>query len=77
METPYSARIILDGDMELKLLEIFYCANEDAVERIYDRNVHKRKVVGEVKVSVGEVHGPKVRDESVNLPKRCSCTVIC
>ena len=31
----------------------------------------------ELKVSVGEVHRPKVRGASLNAPKRCSCTVIC
>ena len=29
------------------------------------------------KVSVGEVHKPKVRCTSANSPTRCSCTVIC
>ena len=47
MGTPSSERIILDVDLELKVLEIVYCANGDAVEGLADRNVHRRKVVGE------------------------------
>ena len=47
MGTPCSERIILDVDLALKALEIVYHANETEVEGISDRNVHKRKVVGE------------------------------
>ena len=46
--TPYSARIIQDADLALKVLEIVYRANGDAVERQADRNGHRRTVVGEV-----------------------------
>ena len=77
MGTPSSARIIQDVDLALKALEIFYRSNGAAVEGLADRNGHRRKVVGEGKVSVGEVHGPKVRDASANSPKICSCTVTC
>ena len=49
MGTPSSERIILDVDLELKVLEIVYCANCDAVEGLADRNGHRRKVVGEGK----------------------------
>ena len=51
--------------------------NGDAVEVLADRKRHKRKVEGEVKVSIGEVHGTKVRGVSANSPKICSYTVIC
>ena len=77
MGTPSSARIIQDFDLALKALENFYRANGDAVEGLDERNGHRQKVVGEGKVSVGEVHGSKVRGSSVNSPKRCSSTVIC
>ena len=72
MGTPSSARIIEDVDLALKALEIVYLANGASVEVLADRNVHRRKVVGEGKVSVWEVHRPKVRVASVNAPKRCS-----
>ena len=77
MGTSSSARIIQDVDLALKALEIVYRENWAAVEGLDDRNGHRQKLVGEGKVSVGEVHGPKVRGASVNSPKRCSCTVIC
>ena len=54
-----------------------YHANEAAVEGLADSNRHRRKVVGQGKMSVGEVHGPKVRGVSANSPKICSFTVIC
>ena len=76
MGTPSSARIFQDADMPLKVLEIVYGANVAAAEGLADRNEHIRKVVGEGKVSVGEVHGPKVRGARLNSPKQCSCTVI-
>ena len=47
MGTPSSARIIQDVDLALKALEIVYCENGAAVEGMSDRNVHRRKVVGE------------------------------
>ena len=47
MGTPYSARIIQDVDLTLKVLENFYCANGAEVEGLDDRNGHRRKVVGE------------------------------
>ena len=47
METPSLARIIQDVDLELKALEIVYCANGAAVEGLADRNGHRRKMVGE------------------------------
>ena len=37
METPSSARIIQDIDLELKVWEIVYCANGGAVEGMADR----------------------------------------
>ena len=77
MGTPSSARIIEYVDLELKALGIVYLANGAAVEGLADRNGHRRKLLGEGKVSVGEVHGQKVRGASTNSPKICSCTVIC
>ena len=77
MGTPSLARIIQDVDLTLKTLEIFYCAHGAVVEGLDNRNGHKRKVVGKGKVSVGEVHGTKVRGVSTRSPKICSCTVIC
>ena len=56
MGTPSSARIIQDVDLALKALEIVYHANGAAVEGLADRNVHKRKVVGEGKSVSWEVH---------------------
>ena len=47
----------------------FYRANGAAVDGLADRNVHKRKVVGERKVSVGGIHGPKLRGAIANSPK--------
>ena len=47
MGTPSSAKIIQDVDLALKALEIVYLANGTAVEGLADRNVHRRKVVGE------------------------------
>ena len=47
MGTPCLARIIQYVDLALKVLEIVYRANGDAVEGLADRNVHRRKVVGE------------------------------
>ena len=49
MGTSFSERMIQDVDLALKVLEIVYCANGDAVEGLADRNVHRRKVVGEGK----------------------------
>ena len=49
MGTPSSERIIQDVDLALKALEIIYCANRSEVERLDDRNGHRRKVVGEGK----------------------------
>ena len=49
MGTPSSAQIIEDVDLALKALEIFYLANEAAVEGLADRNGHRQKVVGEGK----------------------------
>ena len=49
MVTPSPARIIQDVDLELKELEIVYHPNGSAVERLADRNGHRRKVVGEGK----------------------------
>ena len=50
MGTPSLARIIQDVDLALKALEIVYLANGAAVERLADRNGHRRKVVGEGKI---------------------------
>ena len=47
MGTPSSVRIIEDVDLALKALDIAYLAIEAAVEGLVDRNVHRRKVVGE------------------------------
>ena len=47
MGTPSLAQIIQDVDLALKALEIVYCANGYAVEGLADRNVHRRRVVGE------------------------------
>ena len=44
-----SARIILDVDLALKVLEIVYRENGAAVEGLADRNGHRRKVVGKWK----------------------------
>ena len=71
MGTPYSARIIQDVDLALKEMEIVYRSNGAVVEGLADRNGHRRKVVGEGKVSVGEVHGPKIRGASKNSPNIC------
>ena len=49
MGTPSLARIIQDVDLALKALEIVYRANGAAVEGLVDRNVHRRKLVGEGK----------------------------
>ena len=49
MGTPSSSSMIQDIDMALKVLEIVYRSNGAAVEGIDDRNVHRRKVVGEGK----------------------------
>ena len=78
--TPSSARIIQDVDLALKELEIVYRENGAAVEGLADRNGHRRKVLGKgesVRWSDVEVHEPKVRVASANLPKRFSFTVIC
>ena len=48
-ETHSSARIIQDVVLALKMLEIVYRANGDAVEGLADRNGHIRKVLGEGK----------------------------
>ena len=49
MGTPSSARIIEDVDLALKALDIFYLANGASVERLTDRNGHRKNVVGEGK----------------------------
>ena len=49
MGTPSLARIIQDVNLALKALEIVYNANGAAVEVLIDRNLHRRKVVGEEK----------------------------
>ena len=77
MGTPSLARIIQDVDLAWKALEIVYRGNGAAVEGIADRNGHRKKEVAKGKVSVGEVHEPKMRVESANSPKRDSFTVIC
>ena len=42
-------------------MEIIYCKNEDAVEGLYDRNLHRGKVLGEGKsVSWG---GARTKDK--------------
>ena len=75
--TPSSARIIQDVDLALKALEILCRENGAAVEGLADRNGHRRKVVdkgGSVRCGGAWTKGGVV---SVNLPKRCSTTVIC
>ena len=47
MGTPSLTRIIQDVDLALKALDIFYHANGAVVERLADKNGHRRKVVGE------------------------------
>ena len=67
------ARIIQDVDLALKALEIVYRENGAAVERLADRNGHRRKVLGKgksVRWSDVEVHGPKVRIAGANSPKK-------
>ena len=49
MGTPSSERIIQDVDLALKALEIIYHTNGDTVEGLADRNVHRRKLIGEGK----------------------------
>ena len=49
MGTPSSARIIEDVDLVLKALEIVYLENGAVVEGLADKNIHRRKVVGEGK----------------------------
>ena len=49
MGTPFSARIIQDVDLALKALEIVYHENGASVERLKDRNGHRRKMVDEGK----------------------------
>ena len=77
MGTPSSTRIVQDVDLELKALKIVYRKNGATIEELADRNGHRRKVVGEGKVSVGELYQPKVKVPSAKSPKICSCTVIC
>ena len=47
MGIPFLERIIQDVDLALKVLEIVYHANGDAVEGLPDRNGHIHKVVDE------------------------------
>ena len=68
MGTPYSESIVQDVDLALKFLGIVCRENGALVEGISDRNGSRRKVVYEVKVSVGEVHIPKIRGGSANSP---------
>ena len=49
MGTRSSERIIQDVDIVLKSLEIVYRANGAEVERLDDRNGHRRKIVDEGK----------------------------
>ena len=77
MGTPSSERIIEDVDLALEALNILYRASGAAVEGLSDRNVHRRKLVGEGNVSVGGVHKPKVRGTSANSTKQCPITLIC
>ena len=49
MGTTSSERIIEDVDLTLNELETLCCENEEAIEELDDRNVHKWEVV-----SVGE-----------------------
>ena len=72
MGTPSSARVIEDVYLALKALEIVYPTNGAAVEGLDDRNGHIRKVAGEGKLSVGEVHGPRVRGSSAISLNICS-----
>ena len=48
----------------IESFEVVYRTNGAAVEGLDDRNGHRRRVVGEGKVLVVEVHGPKVRGAS-------------
>ena len=47
MGTPYSARIIQDVYLALKVLEILFCANGATVEGIDNGNGHRQKLLGE------------------------------
>ena len=47
MGTPSSVRIIEDIDLALKALEIVYCSNGAAFERLTKRKGHRCKEVGE------------------------------
>ena len=77
MGTPSSARIIQDIGMALEALEIINHKNGAAVEGLADRNVHRRKELGEGKhVSWGGICTKgKVRE--CKLTKICSSTIIC
>ena len=77
MGTPSSVRIIQDVDLALKALGIVYLENGAAVEGLADKMDTDEKWWVKGKVSVGEVHGQKVRGASENSAKICSCTVIC
>ena len=77
MGTPSSARIIQYVDLAFKAIEIIYRANWSAVEVISDKNGHRIKWQVKGKVSVGEIHKPKLRGMSANSPKRFSYKVIC
>ena len=78
MGTPFSARIIEDVDLALKLLEILYHANGATVEGMADRNGHIQKVLGEGEsISLGGAQTKGKGGASANSPKICSCNVIC
>ena len=77
MVTPPLARIIQYVDLALKAFEIVYRANGASFYGLADMNGHRRKVLGEGKVSVVEVHGQKVSGASANSPKIFFCTLIC
>ena len=77
MWTPSSARIIQDVDLALKVLEIFYHENGDAVEGIAERNGNRRKVVGEGKSFSWGGAWTKGKESECELTKIFSCEVIC
>ena len=77
MGKPSSVRIIKDGGLALKALEIVYRANGAAVEGLDDRNGHRWKVLGEGKSDSWGGARTKGKGCESELTKFFSCTVIC
>ena len=70
MVTPSSARIILYLYLVFKALEIVYCANGASVDRLSDRNGHRRKLVGEGKSVSGGGARTKSEERECKLTKK-------